>query len=163
MKQCLQASLLKCVHETYACSVVSQPHKTSWQATVIAPLWGWPSSRPTCCSFQHFDSSQAADQLTQKSFEQLMQPCKIYVMNAAIKPCAPNTTSQRVTSILRVTSVCWALKHLCLHKLGVDQARAYSRGGLGLNPPWAWYFTELITCAKEINCFRILLLVDLST
>jgi len=36
-------------------------------------------------------------------------------------------------------------------------ARAYARGGLGLNLPLSLIFYEdFITCTKEINCFRIL-------
>ena len=35
--------------------------------------------------------------------------------------------------------------------------RAYARGGLGLTPSFSLIFYEkFITCAKEINCFRIL-------
>jgi len=37
------------------------------------------------------------------------------------------------------------------------RARAYARGGVEVNPPFSLIFYEkFITCAKEINCFRIL-------
>ena len=40
--------------------------------------------------------------------------------------------------------------------------RAHARGGLGLTPLELDILQNFITCAKEINCFRILFLVNLS-
>jgi len=63
-----------------------------------------------------------------------------------------NYGSKRLPHVTRrifSTQICF-LVDLC--------ARAYARGGVGVkNPPFSLIFYEkFITCAKEIDCFRIL-------
>ena len=47
---------------------------------------------------------------------------------------------------------------VCICKTSLlHRPRAYARGGLGLTPPLDLDILQnFITCAKEINCFRIL-------